>query len=68
MTAPAKRDKLVAHSTAMESIQCTSDPVDIPSELPSGGIPARNHKVDWATLIGRGQYRLCSDWLDHDVG
>merc|ERR1719400_932599 len=44
VAAPLKRDKLVAHSTAMESIQCTSDPVDIPSELPSGGIPARNHK------------------------
>ncbi|XP_023329213.1 phosphatidylinositol 4-phosphate 5-kinase type-1 beta isoform X3 [Eurytemora carolleeae] len=39
-----QRQKLVAHSTAMESIQATSDPVDIPTELPSGGIPARNHK------------------------
>merc|ERR1719289_761286 len=28
----------------MESIQATSDPVDIPRELPPGGIPARNHK------------------------
>ena len=46
-----KRDKLVAHSTAMESIQCTSDPVDIPSELPSGGIPARNHKGERLLLF-----------------
>ena len=28
------RQRLVAHSTAMESIQATSDPVDIPTELP----------------------------------
>merc|ERR1719153_2041747 len=40
----SKKDKLVAHSTAMESIQATSDPLDIPGELPPGGIPARNHK------------------------
>jgi len=51
VAAPAKRDKLVAHSTAMESIQCTSDPVDIPSELPSGGIPARNHKGERLLLF-----------------
>ena len=51
VVAPAKRDKLVAHSTAMESIQCTSDPVDIPSELPSGGIPARNHKGERLLLF-----------------
>jgi len=38
------RQRLVHHSTAMESIQATSDPVDIPTELPPGGIPARNHK------------------------
>merc|ERR1719186_2292382 len=38
------KHKLVAHSTAMESIQATSDPVDIPEDLPPGGIPARNHK------------------------
>jgi len=50
MTAPnfdrqkSKREKLVAHSTAMESIQATSDPVDIGEEMPPGGIPARNHK------------------------
>jgi len=40
----SKKDKLVAHSTAMESIQASCDPVDIPGELPPGGIPARNHK------------------------
>jgi len=38
------RHRLVQNSTAMESIQATSDPVDIPTELPPGGIPARNHK------------------------
>jgi len=38
------KHKLVAHSTAMESIQATSDPVDIPEDLPPGGIPARNHR------------------------
>ena len=38
-----QKAKLVAHSTAMESIQATSDPVDIPHEL-QGGMPARNHK------------------------
>ena len=40
---PQQKAKLVAHSTAMESIQATSDPVDIPHEL-QGGMPARNHK------------------------
>jgi 1-phosphatidylinositol-4-phosphate 5-kinase len=38
-----QKAKLVAHSSAMESIQATSDPVDIPHEL-QGGMPARNHK------------------------
>merc|ERR1719325_61941 len=47
----AGSSELVAHSTAMESIQCTSDPVDIPSELPSGGIPARNHKGERLLLF-----------------
>ena len=36
-----QKQKLMAHSTAMESIQATSDPVDIPSEL-QGGMPARS--------------------------
>jgi len=47
----SKKDKLVAHSTAMESIQATSDPVDIPGELPPGGIPARNHKGERILLF-----------------
>merc|ERR1719341_2526469 len=38
------RERLVAHSTAMESIQATSDPVDLVHDTPPGGIPARNHK------------------------
>jgi len=38
------RERLVAHSTAMESIQATSDPVDMVHDTPPGGIPARNHK------------------------
>jgi len=43
---PADARKSTRHKlpTAMESIQATSDPVDIPRELPPGGIPARNHK------------------------
>jgi len=43
--------KLVQNSTAMESIQATSDPVDIPGELPPGGIPARNHKGERILLF-----------------
>jgi len=46
-----KRDKLVAHSTAMESIQATGEPLDIPGELPPGGIPARNHKGERILLF-----------------
>merc|ERR1719209_520828 len=38
-----QKAKLVGHSTAMECIQATSDPVDIPTEL-EGGLPARNHR------------------------
>jgi len=45
------KTKLVAHSTAMESIQATSDPVDIPDDLPTGGIPARNHKGERLLLF-----------------
>jgi len=44
------KQKLVAHSTAMESIQATSDPVDAPQEL-TGGIPARNHKGERLMLF-----------------
>eukprot|EP00090_Calanus_glacialis_P047258 TRINITY_DN970_c0_g1_i2.p1 TRINITY_DN970_c0_g1~~TRINITY_DN970_c0_g1_i2.p1 ORF type:complete len:630 (-),score=144.21 TRINITY_DN970_c0_g1_i2:1923-3812(-) len=47
----SKREKLVAHSTAMESIQATSDPVDIGEEMPPGGIPARNHKGERILLF-----------------
>merc|ERR1719431_1949459 len=47
----SKKDKLVAHSTAMESIQASCDPVDIPGELPPGGIPARNHKGERILLF-----------------
>eukprot|EP00092_Neocalanus_flemingeri_P061938 GFUD01074628.1.p1 GENE.GFUD01074628.1~~GFUD01074628.1.p1 ORF type:complete len:629 (+),score=140.45 GFUD01074628.1:98-1984(+) len=47
----SKRDKLIAHSSAMESIQATSEPVDIPGELPPGGIPARNHKGERILLF-----------------
>merc|ERR1719431_1846054 len=47
----SKKDKLVAHSTAMESIQATSDPVDLVHELPPGGIPARNHKGERLLLF-----------------
>ena len=31
--------------------QATSDPVDIPSGMPSGGIPARNHKGERLLLF-----------------
>lgn len=41
----------MAHATAMESIQATSDPVDIPGETPPGGIPARNHKGERLLLF-----------------
>jgi len=47
----SQKHRLVAHSTAMESIQATSDPVDIPTELPPGGIPARNHKGERILLF-----------------
>ena len=46
-----KKDRLVAHSTAMESIQANADPVEIPEELPTGGIPARNHKGERLLLF-----------------
>ena len=35
----------------MESIQATSDPVDIGEEMPPGGIPARNHKGERLLLF-----------------
>ncbi|CAG0916506.1 unnamed protein product [Notodromas monacha] len=36
------RQRLVAHSTAMESIQAQSEPIDEDDNVPPGGIPARN--------------------------
>ena len=47
----SKKEKLVAHSTAMESIQASCDPVDIGEEMPPGGIPARNHKGERILLF-----------------
>ncbi|KAK4015443.1 hypothetical protein OUZ56_030422 [Daphnia magna] len=38
------RQKLVAHSTALESIQAESEPIDEEDDVPPGGIPARNAK------------------------
>ncbi|XP_071447106.1 phosphatidylinositol 4-phosphate 5-kinase type-1 gamma-like isoform X7 [Hetaerina americana] len=38
------RQRLVAHSTAMESIQAESEPIDEEEDVPPGGIPARNAK------------------------
>ena len=46
-----RRNRIMAHATAMESIQATSDPVDIPGETPPGGIPARNHKGERLLLF-----------------
>ncbi|XP_026273725.1 phosphatidylinositol 4-phosphate 5-kinase type-1 alpha isoform X2 [Frankliniella occidentalis] len=37
------RQRLVAHSTAMESIQAESEPIDEEEDVPPGGIPARNY-------------------------
>jgi len=39
-----KTQKLVSLSTAMESIQAQTEPIDEQEHLPPGGIPARNHK------------------------
>nr|CAD7567520.1 unnamed protein product [Timema californicum] len=38
------RQRLVAHSTAMESIQAESEPIDEEDDVPPGGIPARSSK------------------------
>ncbi|XP_032570452.1 phosphatidylinositol 4-phosphate 5-kinase type-1 alpha isoform X3 [Drosophila sechellia] len=38
------RQRLVAHSTAMESIQAESEPIDDEEDVPPGGIPARSEK------------------------
>ncbi|CAL4089901.1 unnamed protein product, partial [Meganyctiphanes norvegica] len=45
------RHKLVAHSTAMESIQAESDPIDEEDHVPPGGIPARNAKGERLLLF-----------------
>jgi len=42
--AKLQKQKLVSHSTAMESIQAQTEPIDEQEHLPPGGIPARNHK------------------------
>ncbi|XP_073964880.1 phosphatidylinositol 4-phosphate 5-kinase 59B isoform X5 [Choristoneura fumiferana] len=41
-TQSINRQRLVAHSTAMESIQAESEPIDEEDDVPPGGIPARN--------------------------
>jgi 1-phosphatidylinositol-4-phosphate 5-kinase len=40
----ANKQKLMTHSTPMESIQAQTEPIDEQDHLPPGGIPARNHK------------------------
>ncbi|XP_075219553.1 phosphatidylinositol 4-phosphate 5-kinase 59B isoform X3 [Lycorma delicatula] len=45
------RAKLVAHSTAMESIQAESEPIDEEDDVPPGGIPARNFKGERLLLF-----------------
>ncbi|CAG0884756.1 unnamed protein product [Darwinula stevensoni] len=45
------RQRLVAHSTAMESIQAESEPIDEDESLPPGGIPARNAKGERLLLF-----------------
>uniref|UniRef100_A0A1B6E678 PIPK domain-containing protein n=1 Tax=Clastoptera arizonana TaxID=38151 RepID=A0A1B6E678_9HEMI len=45
------RQRLVAHSTAMESIQAESEPIDEEDDVPPGGIPARNAKGERLLLF-----------------
>ncbi|KAL1512511.1 hypothetical protein ABEB36_002093 [Hypothenemus hampei] len=45
------RQRLVAHSTAMESIQAESEPIDEDDDTPPGGIPARNNKGERLLLF-----------------
>ncbi|XP_030766366.1 phosphatidylinositol 4-phosphate 5-kinase type-1 alpha isoform X3 [Sitophilus oryzae] len=45
------RQRLVAHSTAMESIQAESEPIDEDDDTPPGGIPARNTKGERLLLF-----------------
>ncbi|XP_069687900.1 phosphatidylinositol 4-phosphate 5-kinase type-1 alpha-like isoform X11 [Periplaneta americana] len=45
------RQRLVAHSTAMESIQAESEPIDEEDDVPPGGIPARNSRGERLLLF-----------------
>ncbi|XP_012238730.1 phosphatidylinositol 4-phosphate 5-kinase type-1 alpha isoform X8 [Bombus impatiens] len=45
------RQRLVAHSTAMESIQAESEPIDEEDDVPPGGIPARNARGERLLLF-----------------
>ncbi|XP_055321444.1 phosphatidylinositol 4-phosphate 5-kinase type-1 alpha-like isoform X25 [Sitodiplosis mosellana] len=45
------RQRLVAHSTAMESIQADSEPIDVQDDVPPGGIPARSEKGERLLLF-----------------
>ncbi|XP_028900444.1 phosphatidylinositol 4-phosphate 5-kinase type-1 alpha [Zeugodacus cucurbitae] len=45
------RQRLVAHSTAMESIQAESEPIDDEEDVPPGGIPARSEKGERLLLF-----------------
>jgi len=45
------RQRLVAHSTAMESIQAESEPIDEEEDVPPGGIPARNSRGERLLLF-----------------
>ncbi|XP_035714566.1 phosphatidylinositol 4-phosphate 5-kinase type-1 alpha isoform X2 [Folsomia candida] len=45
------RQRLVAHSTALESIQAESEPIDAEDDVPPGGIPARNSKGERLLLF-----------------
>ncbi|KAJ8926127.1 hypothetical protein NQ315_009984 [Exocentrus adspersus] len=50
-TRSINRQRLVAHSTAMESIQAESEPIDEDDDTPRGGIPARNAKGERLLLF-----------------
>ncbi|XP_044740174.1 phosphatidylinositol 4-phosphate 5-kinase type-1 alpha isoform X2 [Chrysoperla carnea] len=45
------RQRLVAHSTAMESIQAESEPIDEEEDVPPGGIPARSARGERLLLF-----------------
>uniref|UniRef100_A0A1B0AM27 PIPK domain-containing protein n=1 Tax=Glossina palpalis gambiensis TaxID=67801 RepID=A0A1B0AM27_9MUSC len=47
----SNRQRLVAHSTAMESIQAESEPIDDEDDMPPGGIPARSEKGERLLLF-----------------